>query len=97
MTMNFKAEIYILGSPLESDSFILDPGGMGLGFVYLEDIPVIYSELVDLKQYFMGNCLTSSSNLLYEIDETELINAFDKLVFIYKTATEMERGLLLTF
>lgn len=97
LTMNFKTEIYILGSPLESESFIFDPGGMGLGFVYLEDIPVIYSELVGLKQCFMENCLTSLSNVLYEIDETELIHAYDKLVFIYKTAKEMERGLLITF
>lgn len=92
----FDPNYYILGRPLESEMFILDPGGMGLGFVYAEDVPSMYNELLELKRNLISNGLPSN-DLVYHASFSELIEAYDELVILYKDATEAKRGLLMTF
>ncbi|WP_025699913.1 hypothetical protein [Paenibacillus durus] len=97
MSTKFHPDYYILGRPLESELFKLDPGGMGLGFVYAEDISSMYNELIDLKQLLINNSLPSSNDLVYHITFPELIEAYDELIMLYKEAKEANCGLLMTF
>ncbi len=87
----------ILGESLEAELFLLDPGGMGTGFVEAEDVPLIYKILVESKDKVVTNGLPSREDILYDINITELIEAYDELVLLYKDATEAKRGLLMTF
>ncbi|OAB38857.1 hypothetical protein [Paenibacillus glacialis] len=93
----FHPDYYILGRQLESGGFTLNPGGMGLGFVYADDIPSMYNELIDLKQKFIDNGMPSSNDLVYQITFPELIEAYDELIILYKEAKEAKCGLLMTF
>ncbi|WP_438347719.1 hypothetical protein ACP8HI_18880 [Paenibacillus sp. FA6] len=97
MSPKFNPDYYILGRPLESGMFTLDPGGMGLGFVYAEDIPSMYNELIDLKRSFVDNGMPSSPDLVYQITYPELIEAYDELIILYKEAKEANCGLLMAF
>lgn len=97
LPLKLQRDYYILGQPLETESFVLDPGAMGMGFVFAEDIPGMYQELVSLREYFVKNCLTLSEDVLYELSESELISAYDTLTELMKYAKDKECGLLMTF
>jgi len=90
LDLKFNSNYYILGEPLKSHSFILDPGRMGLGFVNSNYISSIHKELLNLKENFTAIC--QENNL-----DSELIISFDELLEIYKKADEAGSGLLLTF
>lgn len=51
--VKFEAEYYILGQAFKSDKFILDPGGIGLGFVYAEDIEDMYNYLKIISSFYL--------------------------------------------
>lgn len=94
---SFEPYYYVLGRALESKMFQLNPGGMGLGFVYAEDISSIYNELVNLKQNLIDAGMPQSSDVIYDITLAELIEAYDELISLYKKAQEINQGLLMTF
>lgn len=56
----------ILGCPLETASFTLDPGRMGTGFVQAEDISALFKELAAHKELLIAQRLPSSEETLYE-------------------------------
>ena len=97
MPIEWDAEYCILGRPLETASFTLDPGRMGTGFVQAEDIPAIFRELAAHKELLIAQGLPSSEETLYELTAAELTEAFDQLISLYKDAMEKNCGLLMTF
>ncbi|OBY76343.1 hypothetical protein BBG47_27705 [Paenibacillus sp. KS1] len=97
MSTRFHPEYYILGRALKSGAFRLDPGGMGMGFVYAEDIPFICNELIHLKRNLSINGLPLSNDVIYETPIDELIEAYDELIRIYEEANAAKCGLLMTF
>lgn len=96
---DFDPEYVVLGEALEDDDFVLDPGQEGMGFVEAEDINEIYDELVELKESFTDAVkkISLSEDTLYEISETELLEGYQQLLTIYKTAKERNLGLMMTF
>lgn len=90
LQLNYNPEYYVIGKPLESKQFVLDPGRMGLGFIYSEHISSMYNELVSLQSNFINVC--EENNF-----DRELISAFDDLIEIYKKADRLNYGLLITF
>lgn len=96
LSTGFDAEYYILGRPLETDTFRLDPGGMGMGFVQMNDTPLILQDLIDLRGALIEDG-TIPAEALYECTLSELIAAYDELIALYKEAVEHKSGLLITF
>ncbi|MBC2582910.1 hypothetical protein [Clostridium sp. DJ247] len=97
LSTNFDPDYYILGRTLESEMFRLDPSGMGLGFVYAEDIYIMHNELINLKQSFIDNGMPQLNDVIYDITFSELIEAYEELILLYKQAEEINYGLLMTF
>ncbi|WBL45591.1 hypothetical protein LOR37_12875 [Clostridium estertheticum] len=97
LSTTFEPDYYILGHTLESEIFKLDPGGMGIGFIYAEDIAVMHNELINLKQSFIDNGMPKLEDVVYEIAFPELIEAYEELILIYNQAEEINCGLLITF
>lgn len=99
LQLSFEAEYCILGAAVETDDFILDPGGEGMGFVEAEDVPKIYGELINKKEEFektvIGNSL--SEKTLFEVNYDELVEAYTELISIYKEASSRKLGLMITF
>lgn len=87
---------YILGRPLELDTFRLDPGGMGMGFVQMNDILLILEDLINIKDTLIevGEVPTE---VLYQCTLQEFVEACDELIELYTEAQESKRGLLITF
>lgn len=89
-------EYYILGHPIESETFSLDPGGMGLGIIEMNDIPVVLKDLKDLRGAILENGMPLSE-VLYEHTFSEIVEAYDELIKLYNEAADMRTGLLMTF
>jgi len=92
-----EAEYYILGKPLKEDTFTLDPGGMGMGFVEAKDILEISRLLRNNRDSFIKNGLPPAEDLLYELSMEELIEAYNDLFQLYQKAARDNKGLLMTF
>ena len=98
VSVRFEAEYYVLGIQIAQDGFTLDPGGMGMGFIKAEDIPEMYKDLMECRGAFINAELPPDNDLLYrDITLTELIEAYDELLALYKDASEKSCGLLMTF
>ena len=95
--IEWDAEYCIFGRPLETASFMLDPGRIGTGFVQAEDISAIFRELAADKELLIAQGLPSSEETLYELTAAELTEAYDQLMSLYKDAMENACGLLMTF
>ena len=96
LSTKFDADYYILGRPLELDTFRLDPGGMGMGFVQMNDILLILEDLINIKDTLIevGEVPTE---VLYQCTLQEFVEACDELIELYTEAQESKRGLLITF
>lgn len=90
-------EYWVLGYPVESEKFRLDPGGMGTGIVRVEDVPIIFRNLIELRSQFIESEFSEMDNSLYEHTFQELIDAYDELTQLYKEANDNKKGLLMTF
>ena len=97
LPLQFTPEYYLLGKPLKNETFKLDPGAMGMGFVDEKDIIEICRELQKLRESLINNGLPEYKDLLYEITLEELIEAYDELVELYQLAGRNKRGLMFTF
>ncbi|MEO3944691.1 hypothetical protein [Gorillibacterium sp. CAU 1737] len=92
-----NGETYVVGIPFTSGSFTLDPGRMGMGFLDAEEIPTRLKELASARESISLDELDLSEELLDELSEDELLDAFDELIDLYRSALEANRGLLMTF
>lgn len=97
MSPSFDPDYSILGCPIQSESFTLDPGGMGLGLVHSEDVPSIYNELVQLKGSLANGNLPPLHGVIYPSTLVEITEAYDVLISLYKDAKRENCGLLMTF
>lgn len=97
LPLKFNSNYYVLGRTLQTEKFILDPGGMGLGFVYAEDIPIMYNELINLSQVFKKMSLDIVNSVTYDVTFSELMDSYKELIALYKQAMEINYGLLMTF
>ncbi len=93
----FHPEYCVLGYPVESEKFRLDPGGMGTGIVRTEDVPIIFRNLIELRNQFINSEFSEMDDSLYEYTFPELIEAYDELTQLYKEANDNKKGLLMTF
>ncbi|RAT96299.1 hypothetical protein [Brevibacillus sp. Leaf182] len=93
----FNPEYCVLGRSIESEKFRLDPGGMGMGIVQSEDVPLILKDLIDLKSTFIQNGLPPIEDSLYEYNLQELNEAYNQLILLYREARDNNKGLLMTF
>lgn len=96
LSSKLDAEYCILGRPLETDTFRLDPGGMGMGFVQMIDTPLILQDLIHLRDAVIEDG-TVPAEVLYECTLSEIVEAYDGLLELYKEAVENKNGLLMTF
>lgn len=90
-------EYCVLGYPVESEKFRLDPGGMSTGIVRTEDVPIIFRNLIELRKQFIETEFSKMNDSLYEHTFQELIDAYDELTRLYKEANDNKKGLLMTF
>jgi hypothetical protein len=98
ISIKVEPEYCVLGHSLKKQDFILDPGAMGMGFVQAKDIFAIYKELIRCRGEFIQNGLPSDEDLLYEdITLEELVEAYDKMIALYKDALDNSHGLLMMF
>lgn len=93
---SFDHEYVLLGRPVGSGTFQLDPGGMGMGFVQADDVPLLLKGLIEFRSTFAEKGMSSDEALL-EFSLSELIEAYDELILLYKEAVERHFGLLFTF
>ncbi|WP_166243409.1 hypothetical protein [Paenibacillus turpanensis] len=96
-SIKFPSDYYILGESIEYGSFQLDPGGLGLGFVYSKDIAIMYNDLVSIKSALNHNGLPDPNAVLYQLTKSELLETYNELVLLYSAAYEKKWGLLMTF
>lgn len=97
LPLKHQVEYYIIGRPLTSGDFVLDPGFMGLGFVYFEDIPHMYNELVSLKKQFIHVMPRLAKEFDDEITMEDLSESYNELIQIYECAKAKKSGLMMTF
>lgn len=93
----YEAEYYILGSSMKEGEFILDPGGMGTGFVQAEDVPTIYYKLIKISKEINDDYMAFIQDAIYELTFNELTNSLNQLIELYKSALQSNKGLLMTF
>ena len=90
-----EADICVLGRPLIYAGVEINPGLMGLGIVEAGEVKRIKDILT--KNQKKLETIDIPEDLLYELDEDELIDAYDDLCSIYKRAEAEGKGLLFTF
>lgn len=93
---SFDHEYVLLGRPVGAGTFQLDPGGMGMGFVQADDVPSLLKGLIECRSTFAEKGM-SSDGALNMSGFSELIEAYDELILLYKKAAEHQFGLLFTF
>lgn len=89
------AQECVLGNPLVYFQVKVDPGLMGLGIVEYTRISLIKEQLIKHQEQLEE--VELSKDVLYELDEEELIDAYDDLCNIYKRAEKEGKGILFTF
>lgn len=85
----------VLGNEIIFYDITIDPGAMGLGIVEIEDVAFIYEKL--LRNRSRLEDMEVPEDLLYQIEEEEIQDAYDDLVGIYREAVKEKKGILFTF
>ncbi|AWI03524.1 hypothetical protein [Clostridium drakei] len=91
-----EAEYCILGKSIQKENFKIDPGRCGLGLVYAEDIPILYQKLITVKNK-LDEINIKKSKIFTEIEEKDLKSVLENLIFIFQSALNDKKGLMLTF
>lgn len=89
------AEKCVLGKPLIYSGITIDPGLMGLGIVEHTEVSRIKDKLLKNQEKLENAQL--SEDILYELEQGELVDAYDDLCMIYKRAEKEGKGILFTF
>lgn len=97
LELNYETEYYILGKSISLGIEILDPGGCGLGIVLEEDIPNMLVELIRYRDKISNIVGSIEEDVLYELTEEEVLDAYEELCQLYNIAKEAQMGLLFTF
>ena len=93
-------DCYVLGNNVSYGDFVIDPGGMGAGFVEKKDIKKMNSELLKNKEKFIEKIKTvdfKKEKALYEYNENDLKEAYETLLSLYSSALDEKKGLFFTF
>ena len=88
---------YVIGEEFSVGDFCLDPGGMGLGFVDVNEITNIKEELIEKRDYFGKAIQKTKVDTIYELTTEEIENAYSQLIDIYEQAEKNQKGLMFTF
>ena len=100
LDLKFNAEYYVWGQEFSVDDFVLDPGGMGMGFVEAEDVADMLLDLTRNKAAFSEKIKDNNiecEELLYELSLEELEEAYDELINLFEIAKSERQGLLFVF
>ncbi len=90
-----EEDICVLGRPLVYAGVEINPGLMGLGIVKASEVKRIKDILTRNREKL--EAIDIPEDLLYELEEDELIDAYDDLCSMYKRAEVEKKGLLFTF
>lgn len=88
-------EKWILGSPLEYNGIIVDPGYMGLGIIESREVSDIKKALFLLEKKIKK--IVIHNKYFCDYTDEEIINAYYDLCDIYKIAEERQLGIMMTF
>lgn len=89
------AEICVLGNSLIYAGVEVNPGLMGLGLVEANDV-VRIKDMLLINQEKLES-MEFSEDVLYELEQDELMDAYDDLCTIYESAEREGKGILFTF
>ncbi|WP_026503736.1 hypothetical protein [Butyrivibrio sp. NC3005] len=92
-----QAQEAVLGKTVSKDGFTLDPGRCGFGILTAEEVSKIFYKLKELEPKIDKADIEEMDLMLDDMDESDLSEAFQRLLDIYRSAKIENKGLLLTF
>lgn len=95
LNISDSAEPWILGNPISYHGIIIDPGGMGLGIINVEQVGYIRAKLINSQKRIKK--IEIDKDLLNRVTKDEILEAYNDLCDIYQFAEEQGSGILMTF
>ena len=89
------AEKCVLGTAVSFHGIVVDPGRMGLGIVDAGEIKELKEKLLENQEKLED--ISIPEDLMYDMEQDEICDAYDDLCDIYKRAEKEGKGILFTF
>ena len=89
------AEKCVLGTAVSFHGTAVDPGRMGLGIVEAAEVSGLKERLSENRARL--DSVPLSEDQMYDMEQEEILDAYDQLCGIYEQAEEQGKGVLFTF